>query len=213
MKAKRNRTKPTLKQRKERIQQAMVSSPKVEIKVTEEVLVEKGLLKPKTALSEAAIMATVRDYEKSQKFPLKLSCVRCGTPKFAYNAMHQRIREFGTFENLVRAFTCRACGKETKIVTKKVVKKIKEEKKAEEQKFYAPGSLVMTYSPMREYDFSKPADVIAYTTGMCARPALYLNNGRNCEGCPFFKHCVAGPKRAKGERLTRREKMEEQAAA
>lgn len=27
------------------------------------------------------------------------------------------------------------------------------------------------------------------TKAACIRPDIYLDNGRHCEGCPYFEHC------------------------
>ena len=32
-------------------------------------------------------------------------------------------------------------------------------------------------------------DVVELTKSQCFRPDLFLDNGRHCEGCPFYKDC------------------------
>jgi hypothetical protein len=33
------------------------------------------------------------------------------------------------------------------------------------------------------------------TESSCIRPDIYLDNDRNCDGCPYFDHCICSKKR------------------
>lgn len=47
----------------------------------------------------------------------------------------------------------------------------------------------------------KTKDGIARATeGSCIRPDIYLDNDRNCEGCPYFENCMCSIKRLERKR-------------
>jgi hypothetical protein len=46
-------------------------------------------------------------------------------------------------------------------------------------------------------DMTNPDDVKSITHFACARPHIYLDNGRHCGGCNIYKHCCCPIKRLK----------------
>lgn len=46
-------------------------------------------------------------------------------------------------------------------------------------------------------DMDNPAHVKSITEFACARPHIYLDNGRNCRGCSIYQHCCCPIKRMK----------------
>jgi len=46
-------------------------------------------------------------------------------------------------------------------------------------------------------DMTNPDHVKSLTEFSCARPHIYLDNGRNCNGCNIYKHCCCPIRRLK----------------
>jgi hypothetical protein len=56
----------------------------------------------------------------------------------------------------------------------------------------------ITLSPIiRTNLLSSPEGISIVTEHACIRPDIYLDNGRNCEGCPYFISCACDIKRLK----------------
>jgi hypothetical protein len=46
-------------------------------------------------------------------------------------------------------------------------------------------------------DMTNPDHIKSLTTFACARPHIFLDNGRNCKGCTIFDHCACPIKKLK----------------
>ena len=105
--------------------------------------------------------------------------------------MKKKIKEFGSVEALLRGYKCRAALKKTKVkpIGKGKGKKGRPAKgkpgrpKKDKVAIEIPKMPTGTQRPETAAEF-KEASHIA-----CARPDIYLDNGRNCEGCPHYAIC------------------------
>ena len=149
----------------------------------------------------------VEFFEKHKKFPQKkVGCVDCNhlTDMFSTN-LNNRIERFGGPMQLLTQFQCRACRPES---AKRVVNKgVKRGRKAVREEHIE--ALKESARNLKcEYNITTiPLDdkhqgaVEEVTRGNnCWRPDMFLDNGRACNGCSLFKHCLCSFKRIKEDK-------------
>lgn len=141
-------------------------------------------------LTEQQIKEFVAFYKQNGTFPgSKIPCNVTGKLTTCMGPwMLKKIKEFGSAENLLRNYKCRGAIKQEKIEAKPI--KIrrprlsrKEKKKIEIDEYNVPR--FVEYKPIP----IGPEDVKVITKDQCMRPDLFINNNRNCEGCPYFENC------------------------
>ena len=81
-------------------------------------------------------------------------------------------------------------------------KKIKKKRQLKQLKEFAKNYQVPSLKSIVRTNLLDNKDGIALvTSNACIRPDIYLDNGRNCEGCPYYDGCQCGIKRlSKGRR-------------
>ena len=191
----------TLKDRKHAIAAEMTkqAASSSSVDINEDTMVAAGLLKH-GAVGEAEIQAALTKHAKTKRLPLKVKCNSCGGEKFCFNVWPERIKEYGSFESVLRGFKCRGCSKNTKIVLKQAKRAVKAAaKEAKEELIYSVP--VFVQSPRIIYDLTlkENEELAAHCTAtQCFRPDIVLNNSRSCEGCALYANCHCPIKCLKG---------------
>jgi hypothetical protein len=144
-------------------------------------------LEPKP-LSEELIQQFLGHYKKHNSFPgSKIPCNVTGKLTTAVGPwLKKKIKEFGSPEALLRGYKCRQANKTVVAIGKKKKKGNAEAPliKEKDGRYDIPQvNLNKPSRPLNETDLAKESE----TT--CLRPDIYLNNGRHCEGCKYFKLC------------------------
>lgn len=120
----------------------------------------------------------------------KIQCNQCETDVTMFGSnLENRINKFGTLWSLLDEFKCRKCvsaskPKKEKVVSVRFMKRVEKEEKKKldipKMKFSVPRNVFLKDAP----------DIIESVTQFsCAAPALFLNNGKNCDGCAFWNNC------------------------
>lgn len=128
----------------------------------------------------------------------KIVCTECTTHVTMFGSnLENRIKKFGTIENLLETFKCRTCVSASKPKKEKKVsvRKLKKEKKEEIKKMEIPK---MKFSIPRDVFLKDAPDIIQAMTSenVCASPNYYLDHKRSCDGCTFFSNCHCALKAA-----------------
>lgn len=143
-------------------------------------------------LTEDEIKIFVQHYEKNGNFPgHKIPCTVSGKLTTCVGPwMKKKIKEFGSPELLLRNYKCRGAIKAAKPAKeKKVGKRAAKKAEKESRKKDIPVMPVGTQRPETAEEFREASKTA------CARPDIYLDNGRNCEGCPHYEICESELKR------------------
>ena len=78
--------------------------------------------------------------------------------------------------------------------------KKREQRKALNEFIKDPNPMKYVLKPKEEpkfLDMTNPEHVKSLTAFSCARPHIYLDNGRHCKGCNIYKLCQCPVKRMK----------------
>jgi len=130
-------------------------------------------------------------FTNTGKLPTKyITCTKCNAEVTAFGSnLEGKIKKFGTLFNLLTTFECRKCVSASKPKKEKKisVRIMKREKKEEIKNYEIPK---MKWSIPRNVFLKDAPDLIEdHTKHSCAAPQLFLNNGRNCDGCAFWNNC------------------------
>jgi hypothetical protein len=140
-------------------------------------------------LNEDEIKQFVAHYEKNGNFPgHKIPCVVTGKLTTCVGPwMRKKIKEFGSAEALLRGYKCRGVFKAARKAATQKIKKIgkRAEKRAEKQKKLKdiPVMPTGTKRPQTNEEFTEASH------RECARPDIFLDNGRHCLDCPHYAIC------------------------
>ena len=135
--------------------------------------------------------AFIKSYNETGKGTSnKISCTKCNAEVTAFGSnLEGKIKKAGSLEILLDTFVCRGCKssaapkKEKKIS----VRLLKREKKEEIKNYVIPK---MKWSiPKNTFLKDEPELIESVTQFSCAAPALFLNNGKSCDGCAFWNNC------------------------
>ena len=149
----------------------------------------KGFKIKAKPLTEDQIQQFVEHFSKYNSFPgSKIPCTVTGKLTTAVGPwLKKKVKEFGSAEALLRGYKCRQVNKQQRIVAIGKRKKNKQQDNAivkEEGRYNIPNiDLTSTSRPMSPDDISKD------TESACFRPDIFLNNGRHCDGCKYYKMC------------------------
>jgi hypothetical protein len=144
-------------------------------------------------LTDEEIKAFVAKYEKDGNFPgHKIPCTVTGKLSVCVGPwLRKKVKEYGSAENLLRNYKSRAAKKQERILTMKP-KAIgaKKGRKRRERITIAdvPKMPVGTKRPQSAEEFTEASQ------RECARPDIYLDNGRHCLDCPHYAICENGIK-------------------
>jgi hypothetical protein len=120
----------------------------------------------------------------------KIQCNKCETDVTMFGSnLENRINKFGTLWSLLDEFKCRKCVSASKPKKEKKVsvRLMKREKKEEIKSYVIPK---MKWSiPKNTFLKDEPELIESVTQFSCAAPALFLNNGKTCDGCVFWSNC------------------------
>tara|TARA_R110000868_G_scaffold103681_1_gene285329 strand:+ start:4643 stop:5236 length:594 start_codon:yes stop_codon:yes gene_type:complete len=139
-------------------------------------------------LTDEEIKQFVTHYESNGNFPgHKIPCVVTGKLTTCVGPwMKKKIKEFGSVEALLRGYQCRGAIKSARPQKiKKIGKRAEKKAKKESTKRDIPVMPTGTQRPETDEEFREASKIA------CARPDIYLDNGRNCEGCPNYEICDA----------------------
>lgn len=156
---------------------------------------KKRLVKEKTIkieakpLTEQQIKEFLDFYNKNKSFPgSKIPCNVTGKLTTCIGPwMKKKIKEFGGAENLLRNYKCRGALKAERLIIKPVTKrrKVKTAIIKDENKDWS----------IPKIDFTPPrpltnSEITETSKTQCLRPDIFLSNGRHCDGCEVYQHCV-----------------------
>lgn len=140
-------------------------------------------------LTEQQIKEFLAFYKVNGTFPgSKIPCNVTGKLTTCMGPwMQKKIKEFGGAENLLRNYKCRGAIKQEKIESKPIKirrpRLSKNKKHKPETEYTVPQFVEYKPVPINNDDVRK------ITQSQCMRPDLFINNNRNCEGCPYFANC------------------------
>ena len=148
-------------------------------------------------LDEQQIQTFISHFNKYGSFPgSKIPCIVTGKLTTCVGPwMTKKIKEFGSAESLLRNYTCRQALKKknaTFFGSKKKKKGAGEGGplvKEEDGRYDIP--LVNPNKPSR---LMTDAELAKDSETLCFRPDIFLNNGRHCDGCHYFRICRCGLK-------------------
>lgn len=140
-------------------------------------------------LTEQQIKEFVAHYKEYGNFPgLKIPCSITGKLTTCVGPwMVKKIKEFGSPENLLRNYKCRGAMKEERDAVKPIKirrPRMSKNKPPKPEVEYTVPKFVEYHPVPITFD-----DVKIITKTQCMRPDLFLNNKRNCEGCPYYEVC------------------------
>lgn len=146
----------------------------------------KILAKP---LTEQQIKEFVAYHKQHGNFPgLKIPCSVTGKLTTCVGPwMEKKIKEFGGVENLLRNYKSRGAMKQERDDAKPI--KIRRPRMGKNK----PPKPEIEYTVPKFVEYHPVPitfdDVKVITKTQCMRPDLFLNNKRNCEGCPYYEVC------------------------
>jgi hypothetical protein len=141
-------------------------------------------------LTEDQIKIYVDKFNKDGNFPgHKIPCTVTGKLTTAVGPwLKKKVKEFGSAEALLRNYKCRGVIKDArKANAPQKIKKIgkRAAKRAEKQK-------KLTDIPVMPTGTKRPQTNEEFTEAShreCARPDIFLDNGRHCLDCPHYTIC------------------------
>lgn len=137
-------------------------------------------------LTEEQIKIYVDKFNKDGNFPgHKIPCTVTGKLTTAVGPwLRKKVKEFGSVENLLRGYKCRGALKAEKPQKVKAigVKKRRNGKTKVDVKDI-PAMPTGTKRPQTAEEFREASH------RECARPDIFLDNGRHCLDCPHFANC------------------------
>jgi len=147
----------------------------------------KGFKIKAKPLTEEQITMFVSHFNKYNSFPgSKIPCSVTGKLTTCVGPwLKKKIKEFGSAEGLLRGYKCRSIAKAQKIRTIGSKKQNGSVLTRDENKRYDIPAI--NFGPprqMTEAELQKETE-----GGSCLRPDIYLNNGRHCDGCHYYKIC------------------------
>jgi hypothetical protein len=101
--------------------------------------------------------------------------------------LEDRIKRFGSLENLLMEFECRKARNTSKPPKPEKVKKKRKSKKNQESE--ENESIHYNIPRMGEFLTPPPFDIEKESESRCLRPDIFLSNNRHCDGCVHFKYC------------------------
>jgi len=147
-------------------------------------------------LTEEQIRAWVKHYEVHSNFPgFKIPCSKTGKLSTCVGPWKdKKIKEFGSAENLLRNYVSRSALKSVKtaVITPIGSKGKKVRKKKEKTEDQIKEEKIRKSIPQLKETVRGPLsgqDLIDCTRNACQRPDIFLDNGRNCNGCDFYEIC------------------------
>lgn len=154
-------------------------------------------------LSSDELEKWVASYENTGKLPkLYIPCVQCNTGIVAgHDNLRKKVKKYQGIRNLLTSFVCRDCRSSTsesveKPVVQKSKSKIEAPKKKERTIYDLPkvnlNAARVSYSIddlVNNQDVAKE-----FTSGVCIRPQLFLNNDRCCDDCVLYANCACNVK-------------------
>ena len=145
-------------------------------------------------LTERQIKAFVAQYKERGNFPgHKMPCTISGRLTTAVGPwLRKKVAEFKGVENLLRNYKCRGATKKIKPIKEKKVRRFRKTKDTtqDENKRYD----VPIYNPNPIKVVLGGDRLIEDTKTTCQKPNLYLDNGKNCNGCGYYDICLLGLK-------------------
>lgn len=144
-------------------------------------------------LSEEEIKQFAAKYEKDGNFPgHKIPCTVTGKLSVCVGPwLRKKVKEYGSVEKLLKNYTSRAAKKQERLLTMKP-KAIGAKKGRKNKKRITiadiPKMPVGTRRPQTDEEFTE------VSLRECARPDIFLDNGRHCLDCPYFNLCENGIK-------------------
>lgn len=143
-------------------------------------------------LTEEQIQAFVAHFNKNGSFPgNKIPCSVTGKLTTAVGPwLRLKVKEYGSAEKFLRGYKCRGALKaerppKEKKVSKRAIRAAKREAR-EKKKEMLSTPLQLPNSPPRPLT---KKEWIEESRSVCLRPSIFLDNGRHCEGCPFYDFC------------------------
>jgi len=147
-------------------------------------------------LTEAQIKAWIEHFEERGNFPgFKIPCSKTGKLSTCVGPWKdKKIKEFGSAENLLRNYVSRSANKtlRTAVITPIGAKPKKGRKRKEKTEEQIREEKVRKSIPQFKETIRGPLsgnDLIESTRHSCQRPDIFLDNGRNCNGCEFYQIC------------------------
>jgi hypothetical protein len=147
-------------------------------------------------LNEEQIQIFVKHFNERGNFPgFKIPCSVTGKLTTCVGPWKdKKIAEFGGPENLLRNYVSRSANKKLKVhkITPIGATKKKSSKKKEKTDEQIREEKVRKSIPQFKETVRGPLsgkDLIESTRNACQRPDIFLDNGRNCNGCDFYEIC------------------------
>ena len=142
-------------------------------------------------LSEDLIQHFLGHYKQYNSFPgSKIPCNVTGKLTTAVGPwLKKKIKEFGSPEGLLRGYTCRQANKSANTITAIGKKKKRGNSesplvKEKDGRYDIPQvNLTKPSRPLNDAELAKDSE------HLCFRPDIFLNNGRHCDGCKYFRLC------------------------
>jgi hypothetical protein len=147
-------------------------------------------------LTEEQIKLWVIHFNERGNFPgFKIPCSKTGKLSTCVGPWKdKKIAEFGSAENLLRNYVSRSANKTLKtavirsIGTNGRVGRKKKEKTVEQLREEKIRKSIPQLKETVRGPLSGP-ELIESTRSACQRPDIFLDNGRNCNGCEFYGIC------------------------
>lgn len=142
-------------------------------------------------LNDEEIKAFVAHYEKNGNFPgHKIPCTVTGKLSVCVGPwLRKKVKEFGSAEAFLRSYKSRGALKSERVavfgsqkikkIGKRAVKRAEKEKRLKEIPVMPTG----TKRPQTNEEFTEASH------RECARPDIFLDNGRHCLDCPHYAIC------------------------
>ena len=137
-------------------------------------------------LTEDQIKVYVDKFNKDGNFPgHKIPCTVTGKLTTAVGPwLRKKVKEFGGVEKLIRGYQCRGAIKAAKPQkVKKIGEKKRKNGKTKVDLSDIPAMPTGTKRPQTADEFREASH------RECARPDIYLDNGRHCMDCPHYTNC------------------------
>lgn len=147
-------------------------------------------------LTEIQIKQWVEHFNERGNFPgFKIPCSKTGKLSTCVGPWKdKKIKEFGSAENLLRNYVSRSALKSVKtaVITPIGSKGKKVRKKKEKTEEQIKEEKIRKSIPQLKETVRGPLSgqaLIDSTRNACQRPDIFLDNGRNCNGCDFYEIC------------------------
>lgn len=137
-------------------------------------------------LNEKQIQFFISHYNKNGNLPgHAITCSVTGKLSVCVGPwLKKKVKQFGSIETFLRGYKCREALKAEKVNIFVVKKKSRQKKsKKEHNIIVVPKMPTGTRRPESDEEFRETSKMV------CARPDIYLNNGRHCLDCPFYAIC------------------------